>query len=321
MVKASVIIPVFNGEKTIRPALEALLAQTYPHQEIIVVDDGSTDRTGEIVRGFNGVIYILQQNAGPATARNAGARQARGEIICFTDADCLAHPDWVERLVRAFGSEEIGAVAGSYGIANNENLLARCVHEEIVYRHEKFLKDFVRAFGSYNCAIKKKVFDGVGGFDERYRGASGEDNDLSYKILKSGQKIFFEKAALVDHYHPTQLENYLRSQFQHGFWRAKMYRDHPGMSTGDDYTFWKDMVEVVLVLGIMSALVVALAAPAFMIFLIGLLGVLLLLEFFFAVAILKKPSDAIYFAWVMFLRSFARSFAFAAGLLRFIFSK
>src|SRR6185503_6491735 len=259
--RVSVITPVFNGEKTIGRALEALLAQDYSNKEIIVVDDGSTDRTGEIVRKISGVVYVLQRNAGPASARNAGVRQARGEIICFTDADCIAHSDWITRLVRGFVETEVAAVAGSYGIANKNSLLAGCIHEEIMYRHRKFMQKYVRAFGSYNCAIKKNVFDAAGGFDERYRGASGEDNDLSYKILKDGHKIFFEKCALVDHHHPAQLKDYLRSQFQHGFWRAKMYRDHPEMSGGDDYTFWKDMVEVAIILLSFAAMFLSMVIP------------------------------------------------------------
>src|SRR5262245_23004410 len=293
--RASVIIPVFNGEKTIRPAIESLLAQDFPNLEIIVVDDGSTDGTARIVGGFTGVVYRQQKNAGPATARNEGVRHAAGEIICFTDADCVAHKDWVTRLVRSFDRKEVGAVAGSYGIVNKENVLADCIHREILYRHEKFKSDFVRAFGSYNCAVRKDVFNGVGGFDERYRFASGEDNDLSYKILKGGYKILFDRAALVDHHHPSQIKNYLRSQFQHGYWRAKMYRDHPGMSGGDDYTFWKDMVEVAIVMLIFLASFLSLIMPPLMTLVISSLIMFSVLVISFGFVMVNKLACELYF--------------------------
>jgi glycosyltransferase involved in cell wall biosynthesis len=95
----SIIIPAFNCEDTIAGTLDALRAQTYHGaMEVIVVDDGSSDGTNEIVRSFSQVRCLRQDNAGPASARNSGARISSGDILMFTDSDCCPEPAWVEKL-------------------------------------------------------------------------------------------------------------------------------------------------------------------------------------------------------------------------------
>jgi glycosyltransferase involved in cell wall biosynthesis len=99
----SCIIPVFNGERYLREALDSIVAQTYRPLEIIVADDGSTDRTNEIVTSFEGqVLYLKQNNAGPAAARNLGLRAASGEFVAFLDADDLWHPEKLGRQIARF---------------------------------------------------------------------------------------------------------------------------------------------------------------------------------------------------------------------------
>ena len=95
----SVVIPVFNGEGAIAATVERVLGQTYRQLEVIVVDDGSTDSTAEVVRGFPAVTLLRQTNAGPAAARNAGAGRAGGAYLAFVDHDDLWLPEKVERQV------------------------------------------------------------------------------------------------------------------------------------------------------------------------------------------------------------------------------
>jgi glycosyltransferase involved in cell wall biosynthesis len=321
--KASVVIPAFNAQQTIVHVIQAVLAQTYPGDiEIIVVDDGSTDRTPDIVQSFREVRYIRQENAGPASARNKGASVAKGQFIFFTDSDCIAHRNWIERLFKGFIDDNIGVVCGSYGIANDQSMLARSIHREILYRHHFLMPRFPQAFGSYNFCVRRHVFSEAGGFNEDYRRASGEDNDLSYKILKSGYRIYFVKDALVDHYHPTSIRKYLKEQFRHGFWRAKMYWDHPGMVRGDDYTFWKDMVEVPLSVLCGLALVFSFFHGWFFkIFIYFILAPFLFLEVCFAFVILRAICASFYYGYVMLLRSFARTSGLSTGIPVFFYKK
>jgi glycosyltransferase involved in cell wall biosynthesis len=108
VVNVSVIIPCFNSEKTIRETLESVFAQTYQDFEVIVVDDGSTDRSAEIVQSFNEKIeYIYQNNGGQSAARNTGIRAARGKYLAFLDADDLWYPEKLEKQIAFMKSKGV----------------------------------------------------------------------------------------------------------------------------------------------------------------------------------------------------------------------
>jgi len=229
----SIVIPAYNAERTLENCIEACLAQTYPDTEVIVVDDGSTDRTPLIGQAFASVRYVHQENRGPAAARNRGAREAHGPLIAFTDSDCIPREDWIDHLAARF-EENVAAVGGTYGIANPQRLLPRLIHAEIVARHARF-GEKVDFLGSFNVAYQREAFEAVGGFDEAFREASAEDNDLAYRLLDAGRVLRFTPDAVVNHYHPNALWPYLRNQARHGLWRVKLYRKHPGRVRGDQY--------------------------------------------------------------------------------------
>lgn len=319
--RISVVVPAFNCEKTIAQCIESILLQSHPVDEVIIVDDGSTDKTSEIIQNFKNVIYLRQSNAGPAAARNLGESRASGELVFFTDSDCLADRNWILCLFKHFQEEGVAVVSGSYGISNPQFRLARCVHQEIIFRHQRLMPKYPKSFGSFNFGIKKDVFRQIGRFDETYRYASGEDNDLSYKVLKNGYKIYFEPESKVNHFHPTKLTKYLKEQFRHGFWRVKMYIHHPLMVKGDHYTFWKDMVEIPISLLILLFSFMGLINSFFVNLLIYLSVVLLLIEFYFSHLFLKNIKDSIYYGFVLFLRSFARTAGFSAGFIYFFLKK
>ena len=241
--RVSVVVPVFNRAHLLPELIRCLENQTVP-VETIVVDDGSTDSPGEFLRTTS-ARFLTQPNQGPAAARNLGARHAAGEFLAFTDSDCRPHQDWIEHLLEGFQEPEVGAVAGTYAIGNPKSRLARLIQAEIAWRHRGF-GPTIRAFGSYNVAIRRELFFRLGGFDPTYQGASGEDNDLSYRVVAAGFKIRFSPTAVVEHVHPESLLSYLRTQFHHGFWRAKLYKTHPHMVGGDDYTRAKDLLEIPL---------------------------------------------------------------------------
>lgn len=315
MISVSVIVPVYNRADLIGLVIEAILRQSYPPKEIIVVDDGSTDSTGEVVKRYP-VRYIYQENRGPASARNRGFEVSSGEIVAFLDSDCIAREEWLENLIKGFDSIEVGAVAGSYDIANPEAILSRLIHEEIKWRHSRF-KRFVRVFGSYNVAIRREVFKEVGGFDQSYRTASGEDNDLSYMILRGGYKIRFVQDALVAHYHTESLWKYLREQSRHAFWRVKLYKEHPEMLRGDDYTMLKDALEIPLagltILGLPVFLTPYWFVEAF------ITGILVLLSLPLSIRLTLKKRE-LYFLLIIplhFIRAFARFLGAIKGALRF----
>jgi len=318
----SIVIPAYNAEKTVTFAIEGVLSQEkVMPMEVIVVDDGSTDKTAIRVKSFPDVRYLYQENSGPASARNRGAKEAKGDIIFFTDSDCIPHSDWIEKSIVHFNRAEIGVVSGTYDLIEGGKLLAKCIHREIVYRHQQRMPVYPKSFGSFNFSVRRKIFQAVGGFNEQYRSASGEDNDLSYKILKAGYRIYFERNSRVKHHHTAHLRKYLREQFKHGFWRVKMYLEHPGMMKGDDYTFWKDIVEPPLALGIIAAGILVLVYQTVMPVFIFLNVVLSIIEIRFGFLSDRNLFVGLFWAVVMLLRAFARALGFVCGLPYFLLKK
>ena len=319
----SIVVPAYNAQATIGLTLQALIQQGYQGpKEIIVVDDGSTDGTAKCIKSFPDVVYVFQSNQGPAAARNHGFKMSKGFFVFFTDSDCIPESSWIEKSLKGFTDKDIGVVCGSYGIANREYLLARCIHAEILYRHCCLMPDFPKSFGSYNFCTRRNVFESVGGFNTSYRNASGEDNDLSYKILRSGSRIYFSREALVAHFFPFLVLKYLKEQFAHGFWRARMYRDHPRMAMGDDYTFWKDIIEPPAVLLIIAMAFLGMFFKAFFLSLaLGSLALLSIIELVFSFLMVKVFPEAIFYAFVMLLRSMARTLGFVSGAFHLFLSK
>lgn len=155
----SCIIPVFNGERYITQALDSIAAQSHPATEIIVVDDGSTDRTAEVVKGHTaGVRYLRQNNAGPATARNVGIREARGAFIAFLDADDRWPPDKLERQLRVFAEHPgTGAVVAHVVMFREPGSTASSGGRPI--------DTPIPAYTSGTLLAAREIFDRVGVFD------------------------------------------------------------------------------------------------------------------------------------------------------------
>ena len=181
----SVIIPTYNRCRIITDAIECVLRQTYKHYEIIVVDDGSTDGTKEVVSGYGvKVTYISQKNAGPSAARNTGIRHAKGELMAFLDSDDVWREDKLARQVACFtDNPSVGIVVSGHEI-RNENWeithVTLLTEKEIRQIHRKDLyKNF---FSTTSVVVRAKCFAKVGYFDETIRFA--EDWDMWLRILQ-----------------------------------------------------------------------------------------------------------------------------------------
>ena len=109
----SIVIPTLNRRTQLRNCLNSLLEINYSNFEVVVVDNGCTDDTEEMVRrDFSNVNFIFEKKKGVVFARNAGSKFAKGEIIAYTDDDCIVDPNWISELVSGFSSPKIGAVGG-----------------------------------------------------------------------------------------------------------------------------------------------------------------------------------------------------------------
>jgi len=238
MVKYSVIVPAYNAGKTIADCLHALGSQSVAaaDYEVIVVDDGSQDNTAALVKTFP-VQYLHQKNRGPAAARNHGAQQAIGEIILFTDADCVPTPAWVAEMTKPFADPEVIAVKGAYR-TSQRSFVARFAQVEFEERFELLKRaPSIDMIDTYSAAYRREVFQQVGGFDESFPVANNEDTELSYKLSRMGRKMIFNPDAVVYHLnHPDSLKRYGRLKFWRGYWRMVVYRKYPEKMMKDSYT-------------------------------------------------------------------------------------
>ena len=234
----SVVIPAYNAEDMIGLCLEGLAAQSHPQSEFetIVVDDGSTDGTAEVVGRYD-VRLIRQENRGPAAARNRGASEARGEILLFTDADCVPDAGWVEAQTRVFDDTSVTACKGVYR-TEQRSLTARFAQVEFEERYELLGRagktDMV---DTYCAGFRTEVFREFGGFDESFPVANNEDTDLAYRLSAQGHRLIFNPAAVVRHLaHPDCPLGYWGLKFKRGYWRMAVYRRFPGKMLSETYT-------------------------------------------------------------------------------------
>lgn len=236
--RVSVIIPAFNAAATITRCLAGLARQTYPEDlfEVIVVDDGSTDDTAALVQATR-VKYLDQVNQGPATARNKGAAAANGEILLFTDSDCIPTENWIKEMVKPFADKEVIAVKGAY-LSKQRSIVARFVQFEFEERFEMLRKvDSIDMIDTYSAGIRKEIFDSLGGFDTSFPKANNEDTELSYRMVDLNKKMVFNPEALVFHLnHPSSIWRYATLKFSRGYWRLVVYKKFPKKMVKDTYT-------------------------------------------------------------------------------------
>jgi glycosyltransferase involved in cell wall biosynthesis len=226
--RVSVVVPSYNGDRTLKACLDSLQKLNYPDYEIILVDDGSTDTTGQIALANQKVRYFRhQQNLGLSVARNTGIAAATGEIIAFTDSDCRADEDWLYYLVSSLLSNDFVAVGGPNLLPPEDSLTAAAVMVSPGGPAHVMLSDRqAEHIPGCNMAIYKWVLAALGGFDPIFRRA-GDDVDICWRLQQAGHKIGFIPAGFVWHYRRSTIRAYLKQQHGYGEAEALLVRKHP----------------------------------------------------------------------------------------------
>lgn len=211
----SVIIPTHNGANRLKNCLDALSKSVSKDDEIIVVNDASTDHTEQIVNQFNCRLFTLSENIGAARARNYGATQAKNKILFFTDDDVLVKSDTLHKLRVQFRDPKISGVLGVLDsdipfknfASNLKNLWMR-------FSYLKCPTENVGLFYTSVASIRKEVFEKVGGFDVRYTGASLlEDTEFGQRVWQQGYNIRIDPLLGVTHVKHYTLMSMLKTDF------------------------------------------------------------------------------------------------------------
>jgi len=201
-VLVSVIVPAYNEEKALGKTIESLLRLSYSNKEIIIVDDGSTDRTLEVARSYaqkDVVMVVTKSNGGKWDALNTGIKAAKGEFIVCIDADTILDQNAIHYLVRHFRNPKIGAVAGNVKVGNRGSLLTKLQALEYVVginlhrRSEAHLQNVTVVPGPIG-AFRASVLNEVGFFEGD---TFAEDADITFRILKAGYRTLYEPRAFA----------------------------------------------------------------------------------------------------------------------------
>jgi GT2 family glycosyltransferase len=214
----SIIIPVYRGGKAFNSCLASLATSLLAPTEIIVVVDGDDPQSYQIAESFGAKVLQLETNQGPAVARNRGAAIAKGDILFFMDADVTIHPDTLAKIVQVFSQDStLAALIGSYddqpGAVNFLSQYKNLFHH---YNHQISCEDASTFWGACG-AIKRDIFEKMGGFEESYRYPSIEDIELGYRLKAQGYRIRLCKDIYVKHLKHWTFASLLKADF---FYRA-----------------------------------------------------------------------------------------------------
>src|SRR5205823_4981082 len=196
------------------------------------------DETMSVLAHYQDIRVVRQpRNMGPAAARNRGAQEATGEIILFTDADCVPGENWVADMVRSF--EDDPGVTGVKGVyrTRQRDLTARFVQLEFEFKYERMKQQEKIVFiDTYSAGYRRLIFLESGGFDTGFPVASTEDIELSFRLAAKGHRMVFNPRAYVYHQHPASWIDYLKRKFKYAYWGAVVMRRYPNKALNDSYT-------------------------------------------------------------------------------------
>jgi GT2 family glycosyltransferase len=219
----SIIIPTYNRPDRLHTCLESIAKLDYPHAdfEVIIVDDGSKTPLDSIVDRFKTELdlkLLRQSNAGPASARNAGAAIATGEFLVFTDDDCLPTANWLTVLAAQFQLTPKALVGGQTLNALPKNLYSTASQVLIDYLYEYYNNGKATAnfFASNNFALPADTFRSIAGFDTTFPLAAGEDREFCDRWLARGWRLVYAPQARVYHAHQLNLSTFWRQHFNYG---------------------------------------------------------------------------------------------------------
>jgi glycosyltransferase involved in cell wall biosynthesis len=220
MVDVSVIVPFLNEQQHIGACIESLLGQTMEanRYELIFVDNGSVDRSVEIVGGFPRVTLVKEDRRHVYTARNTAITCAQGRILAFTDADCVVSTDWLSSLVREIDDCGADIVLGERDFARSASRFSRFLKDYENKKIEYILinRQYHRCFGyTNNMAVRKSVYDSLGGFRDDIPLA---DTDFVARYVDSGPdpKISYSNSARIVHQEIATWRDWIAKLWSYG---------------------------------------------------------------------------------------------------------
>ena len=240
--RVSVVVCSYNGAATLRECLNSLMQLDYPDFEVILIDDGSTDETRSIADDYPQVVFHYQANRGLSEARNVGARLASGEIIAYTDSDCVADRHWLLYLVEAMRDQNVEAIGGPNVSPESDGWIAKCIAVSPGNPSHVMLDDqHAEHVPGCNLAVRRQTLLGMGGFDPQFRQA-GDDVDICWRILDAGLSIGYAPGAMVWHHRRATVSAFMKQQRGYGRSEAMVHFKHPQRCSSFGRSCWHGII-------------------------------------------------------------------------------
>lgn len=288
----SVVVGIRNEERFIEECIESLLRLDYPQDsyEIIIVDGMSTDKTRDLVQKYP-VRLLLNERKNVAAARNLGVKNARGDLVAFTDGDCKVYSQWLKILVLEMQNapDDVVCVGGPNLIFDTDPIFGRVVG----YAQETFLgsggsaqsknstkKHYVSSLPNCNAMYKKSAIQEVGCFDERF--LIGQDGDLNYRIGKRGHKFLYIPKAQVLHHRRGTFKSFSVRMFKYGMWMAELFKKH------GEFVRWYAFLPSVAIIFAVVLLITSIMYFAPILFLFVLMAIYFVLVFVTSIQVTYK---------------------------------
>lgn len=230
--RISIVIPVLNGSKHIDNLIKSLINLDFPENkyEILIVDNGSRDRTLEIIRHHqltsSQIKLFFEKIESSYAARNTGVRNATGEIIAFTDVDCVVDKNWLINIAKSFSENSISCVAGKIISGKGQSIVERYSAKiDILSQKNTLNSEFLPYPQTANAAYKKDIFNKIGCFDEKL--TSGGDADFAWRMqLETDSRILYVPNAIVIHEHRTNIKGLFKQNFRYGYGSVGLYKKY-----------------------------------------------------------------------------------------------
>ena len=316
----SIIVPVKNAAGTVKNLLDSLMELDYDKDklEIIVVDGNSTDETREIVEAYP-VTLIEEEGRGLNAARNTGIRWSNGEIIAFTDADCVVPPDWAKSIAKNFLDPFVGFVGGLVKGYNKDDFLSIYMDETFFQvkpgfrrRKETTNLNLLQFPAGCNMAFRRHALEKIDFFDERiYYGF--DDLDPVEQLGSKGFRIVLDPEVFIWHQHRTSLKELLKQHFKYGRGGALLivYKRASRLARWfTTYLFSTTFAISTLITMVTTGLILNLMLPIQFITASGLAAFMLVMSFYIKTAVRTHSLRKLILYPIL---DFARGFCFTFG--------
>lgn len=229
----SIIIPLYNRPAEIRELLDSLVQQTYKHFEVVVVEDGSTEKSEDIVASFRDrleVKYFFKENSGPGLSRNYGAERASGDYFIFLDSDCIVPVEYLQEIENELSTSPVDAFGGPdrahESFTDQQKAINYSMTSILTTGGIRGKKKSMEKFHprSFNMGFSRRVFETTKGFSGM---RFGEDIDMSIRIMEAGFQTRLFPAAYVYHKRRTSWKKFFKQIYNSGIARINLYLLHP----------------------------------------------------------------------------------------------